>query len=772
VAETAITDAGLVVGVVTTANSDTVPAGDVISQNPTGGTLVAPSTPVDLVVSLGPAGVWPTNGWTARTPAEMGMDAAKLQEARDFALTGGGAGFVTRGGYVVYSWGDTTTLYDLKSTTKSIGGTALGLALGDNFVQLTDFAQQHLPGVGIPPDSNAATGWLDDITVLQLATHTAGFDKPGGYVELLFQPGTTWSYSDASLNWLADMLTVVNGQDLNSLLFNRVFSILGISSADLTWRSNAFRDDTINGIKSREFASGILAHVDAMARIGYLYLRRGNWDGQQILPESFVDQVQTPRPEAIGLPVDLPADFPGASDHYGVLWWTNSDGTLPDVPTDAHWAWGLFDSLIVVIPSLDIVVARAGPTGWRANMFDWNGDYSVLAPFLTPIAESVVGGPTPVSVPDVVGQPQADAEAAIVAAGLVVGTVTTSTSDTVPVGSVVSQNPTGGTQVAPGTAVDLVISSGTPTPVSVPDVVGQPQATAESMINAAGLTVGTVTTAPSDTVPAGDVISQNPVGGTSVPPDTPVDLVVSSGPASGGSAPTQAYLDFDGVDDQVLAGDVDVSPAITMEAWIRPVSLSNSKSQDRVATKGPDYELTVSTGDTGCTFGAGHVQWRATIGGVNQRLCGGVLALNGWQHIAGTYDGAQFRLYINGVEVDSVARSGALANNNTAFLIGNSPTASRPFDGDIDEVRIWNRALSAAELQANLNVELTGGEAGLVAYYRFNEGSGQTAAAMARMPCWDRPRRCRTAIRSGLEPHRRQSRCPMSWANRRPRRSR
>jgi CubicO group peptidase (beta-lactamase class C family) len=85
-----------------------------------------------------------------------------------------------------------------------------------------------------------------------------------------------------------------------------------------------------------------------------------------------------------------------------MLWWTNADGQLPNVPRDAYWAWGLGDSLIVVIPSLDIVAVRAGnqadpdvngldPTpGVRVwNDYDWNGDYAVLAPFLDPIVQSV-----------------------------------------------------------------------------------------------------------------------------------------------------------------------------------------------------------------------------------------------------------------------------------------------------------------------------------------------------------------------------------------------
>ena len=71
-----------------------------------------------------------------------------------------------------------------------------------------------------------------------------------------------------------------------------------------------------------------------------------------------------------------------------------------------------------------------------------------------------------------------------------------------------------------------MISSGVE-PVLVPDVVNQPQAAAEAAIVAATLTVGNVTSAYSDTVAAGNVISQNPIGGASALPGTPVDLVVS-----------------------------------------------------------------------------------------------------------------------------------------------------------------------------------------------------------------------------------------------------
>jgi len=341
--------------------------------------------------------VYPTSGWLWATPEEVGMDAAKLKQARDYALTGGGSGCIIRGGRMVMAWGNQTKGYDLKSTTKSIGVTALGLAIKDGKMCLSDKAKQHHSNLGVPSESNSDTGWIDEITILHLATQTAGFDKPGGYTELLFAPGTRWAYTDGGTNWLAECITLVYQQDLNTLMFNRIFTPLGIEPKDLTWRNNAYREDTINGIKRLEFGAGIHANVNAMARIGYLYLRGGQWDGQEIIPQSFVDAVGAPVSDVIGLPVvnDSKNRFAGASNHYGLLWWNNADGTLANVPRDAYWSWGLHDSFIIVIPSLDIVVARAGS--------DWQGQrsphsYNILKPFLEPIANSVsAGAPYPPS---------------------------------------------------------------------------------------------------------------------------------------------------------------------------------------------------------------------------------------------------------------------------------------------------------------------------------------------------------------------------------------
>jgi len=143
----------------------------------------------------------------------------------------------------------------------------------------------------------------------------------------------------------------------------------------------------------------------------------------------------------------------------------------------------------------------------------------------------VSSGQPQVAVPSVVGLTQTAATTAITNAALVVGTVTTATSTTVPAGSVISQSPVGGTQVNVGSAVSLVVSSGLPQ-VAVPSVVGLTQAAASSAITGAALTVGTVTTAPSATVPAGSVISQTPAAGVQVATGSAVGLVVSSGASS------------------------------------------------------------------------------------------------------------------------------------------------------------------------------------------------------------------------------------------------
>ena len=101
-----------------------------------------------------------------------------------------------------------------------------------------------------------------------------------------------------------------------------------------------------------------------------------------------------------------------------------------------------------------------------------------------------------------------------------------------------------------------------------------------------------------------------------------------------------------------------------------------------------------------------------------------VLTLNAWNHIAATFDGRYYKIYANGSEVFSVDRQGKVPYATPVEYIGR--TENR-FKGKVCEVRFWDRARTAAELQAHMNHRLTGTEAGLKGYWPLNEGSGMTA---------------------------------------------
>ncbi|HEX7077594.1 MAG TPA: LamG-like jellyroll fold domain-containing protein [Candidatus Eisenbacteria bacterium] len=651
------------------------------------------ATPAPLL-----AAIWPTSGWPSATPAAMGMDSTRLGQARDYAIAkGGGSGFITRGGRVVMSWGATTSRYELKSSTKSIGVTLLGLAVQDGLAAVPDSALNLYAGFGVPPSSNASTGWLDEITLKQLATHTAGFAKPGDFISLIYEPGTTWSYSDGGANWLADVLTVTYGQDLRTVLFDRVLSKLGVTPSDLTWRDNAYRGTTIDGIPRREFGSGIYASVDAMARIGTLYLRGGQWESSQLIPRSFVDAARAPVPDITGLPVADPTTYPNASHHYGLLWWNNGDGTLPLVPRDAYWSWGLGESFIIVIPSLDIVVARAGGQ-WQSS---FTTNYAVIDSFLTPIARSVVGAPVN--------------QAPVVSAGSDQTVLVPATSAALN-GSAYDDDLPSGTLSSTWTLV-----SG-PSAVSFAD----PSSPSTTVTLGAEGTYVFRLTASDGSLSASDDVQVTLTSATGPAASWPFDdgtgttALDSSGGGNPGTlvnGPTwtagkigQAVA-FDGINDFVRVNDpgagsaLDLKTDFSMAAWVRFSSLPSSGSarNPRVLQKSGDtgaagsYYLAVRT-----STAPGILSLRLKFGGSVYNLDGAsTLAVNRWYHVAAVKSAGSARLYLDGVQDGPTytVPSGAPDANNDPLYIGESPSNSDgAVAGAIDDVRLYGRALSASEI--------------------------------------------------------------------------
>jgi eukaryotic-like serine/threonine-protein kinase len=138
-------------------------------------------------------------------------------------------------------------------------------------------------------------------------------------------------------------------------------------------------------------------------------------------------------------------------------------------------------------------------------------------------------GAQPVEVPDLTGLTQDEAEQTIADAGFEVGSVTSRESQE-DEGTVVDQSPPGGTDARPGSAVDLVVSSG-PATVSVPDVICQDTDSAQAEVEAAGLDFVVTGSQFSDECQPGTVATQNPQPDTQVQPGSNVRVKESQGPS-------------------------------------------------------------------------------------------------------------------------------------------------------------------------------------------------------------------------------------------------
>ncbi len=138
-------------------------------------------------------------------------------------------------------------------------------------------------------------------------------------------------------------------------------------------------------------------------------------------------------------------------------------------------------------------------------------------------------GPEPIAVPNLVGMTEAGAVSQIIASGFATGGLTREYSEQVAAGLVMGQTPVPEAYELPNTPIELIISQG-PQPIAVPDVRNMTRIEAESTLSAVGLRVSIVQESYSDTVPAGQVVSQEPAAGMETQPDTSVMLIFSQGP--------------------------------------------------------------------------------------------------------------------------------------------------------------------------------------------------------------------------------------------------
>src|SRR5258705_161725 len=164
-------------------------------------------------------------------------------------------------------------------------------------------------------------------------------------------------------------------------------------------------------------------------------------------------------------------------------------------------------------------------------------------------------------------------------------------------------------------------------------------------------------------------------------------------------------LVFNGTSAQVTvpnATSLQLTTGMTLEVWVFPTgSLAGWRA---VLDKNVDGYYLMASSDPNNRPAVGGT-W---TGGNQNRAAPTALGLNVWTHLAATFDGATVRLYVNGVQVASQAQTAPLATTTGTLQIGGDSYPNEFFAGRIDEVRIYNRALTQAEIQSDMATPVGG----------------------------------------------------------------
>jgi hypothetical protein len=155
-------------------------------------------------------------------------------------------------------------------------------------------------------------------------------------------------------------------------------------------------------------------------------------------------------------------------------------------------------------------------------------------------------------------------------------------------------------------------------------------------------------------------------------------------------------LQFDGVNDWVTIADktdLRFSSTLTLEAWVNPSALSDFRT---VIMKERTGDLAYVLYSSGLNSPSVYLRNASATSAT-------ALPANTWSHLAATYDATTIRLYVNGVQVASAAKTGALAATAGALRLGGNGVWGEWFAGRIDDVRLYDKALTAAQVQADMS---------------------------------------------------------------------
>lgn len=196
-------------------------------------------------------------------------------------------------------------------------------------------------------------------------------------------------------------------------------------------------------------------------------------------------------------------------------------------------------------------------------------------------------------------------------------------------------------------------------------------------------------------------------------------------------------LNFNGTDGYVEVADaVTLNPtsALSIEAWIKPDSFGSNQYSNYIVGKD---DWTVSSAGYCLRCGAGgelSFNFSNGAGTWEEVISAAVIPIGTWSHVAATFDGTKLMIYINGVQVGTLSYSGSIHSSTYPVRIGAVPFTlggTRLFPGNIDQVEIWNKALTPNEVNLNMACSPMGNELGLIGLWKFEEGVGTTSTDLS-----------------------------------------
>jgi hypothetical protein len=163
-------------------------------------------------------------------------------------------------------------------------------------------------------------------------------------------------------------------------------------------------------------------------------------------------------------------------------------------------------------------------------------------------------------------------------------------------------------------------------------------------------------------------------------------------------------LNFDGINDWVTVQPtslLNLIDGMTVEAWVFPTNANGVR--DIVIKEGASDHYNLYSRNA-----QGRVETNVLVGGSNQTASAFALVANTWTHVAGTYDGTVLRLFINGVEMATRTSVGSIATSSGPLRIGGNSLWGEFFRGRLDDLRIYNRALSPSEILTDMDTPVGG----------------------------------------------------------------